>query len=353
METRGGPGPDDLRHIAQLASRPQEFHLFHALRVIEARFRDLPRLGESRRSAQDQVRLGQEPDLAFPVSTIAAFTPPAAGRPARLTNRFFGLFGPHGPLPLHLTEYARDRQRNHRDSSLVAFANMLTHRMMGLLYRAWSSAQPASSFDRGGVEPLERKVAALAGYGDPALDRADAMPDLAKRHFTGHLAAGTGHAEGLVSMLSAFFQAPVTLQQFVGCWLDLEPSDRWQLGGRAGLGFSTSIGTRVWSRSSKFRVRIGPVDLVTYRRLLPGRGALERVEAIIRNHVGDALDWDVNIVLKAEEVPRSALGSTPLGQTSWIGHRRDMGRDADDLYLAPPSMTRRSRALAGHGGEKT
>jgi type VI secretion system protein ImpH len=348
METGGRPGPDDLRHFAQLTRQPQKYHLFHALRIIEARFSDAPRLGESRRAAQDQVRLGQEPELAFPPSTIAAFTPPAAGKPARLTNRFFGLFGPHGPLPLHLTEYARDRLRNHRDGALVAFANILTHRLMGLFYRAWASAQPAPSFDREGVDPLERKVAALAGFGGHEMDRADLMPDLSKRHFAGHLANGSKHADGLVSILSAFFQAPVQLQQFVGSWLDLEPSDRWQLGARAGLGFSTSVGTRVWSRSSKFRVRVGPVDIDTYRRLLPGRGALERMEAIIRNYVGEAMDWDVNIVLRAEDVPRSALGATPLGQTSWIGIRRDMARDADDLYLAPPSMTRRSRALAGH-----
>jgi len=31
-----------------------------------------------------------------------------------------------------MTEYARDRQRNHRDTTFVAFANMLTHRLMGL-----------------------------------------------------------------------------------------------------------------------------------------------------------------------------------------------------------------------------
>jgi len=352
METGGGPRADDLRHFAQLTREPQKFHLFHALRIIEARFRDAPRLGESRRAAQDPVRLGQEPELAFPPSTISAFTPPADGNPARLTNRFFGLFGPHGPLPLHMTEYARDRLRNQRDGTLVAFANMLTHRMMGLLYRAWASAQPAASFDRGGDDPVERKIAALAGFGGHEQDGADAMPDLAKRHFAGHLAGGSKHAEGLVSILSAFFQAPVALQQFVGSWLELEPSDRWQLGRAAGLGFSTSVGTRVWSRSSKFRVRVGPVDLPTYRRLMPGRGALERMEAIIRNYVGEAMDWDVNIVLRAEDVPRSALGSAALGQTSWLGTRRDLGRDADDLYLAPPSMTRRSRALAGHQGRE-
>ena len=159
MATNKGPGPDDLSLYGRLAVSPEEHHVFQALRVLEAHFAEAPRLGESRRPRQDRVRLGQEAELAFPPSAIAEFTPAEGSRPARLTNRFFGLFGPQGPLPLHLTEYARDRKRNHRDPTIVAFADMLTHRMMSLLYRAWTQGSPAVSFDRDD-DPMARRVAA-------------------------------------------------------------------------------------------------------------------------------------------------------------------------------------------------
>ncbi|MGR3343142.1 MAG: type VI secretion system baseplate subunit TssG, partial [Paracoccaceae bacterium] len=264
MATGKRARPDYLTHFAQLAKNPEQQHIFHALRVIEAQFSDRPRLGESRRPKEDAVRLGQEAELAFPPSTIAEFTPPAAGKPGRLVNRFFGLFGPQGPLPLHLTEFARDRLRNHRDSTFVAFANMLTHRLMGLFFRAWSSGQPAPSFDRGQDDVVERKVAALAGYGGIHLRGRDAMPDLAKRHFVGHLAMGPKNPDGLIAMVSAFFDVPVEMQEFVGCWLELEPDDRWQLGSPSGLGRSTSIGQKVWSRGAKFRLLLGPMPLTNY-----------------------------------------------------------------------------------------
>ena len=148
MAAESGAGSDDLSHIARLAREPEKYHLFQALRVLEAHFSDQPRLGESRRAAQDKVRLGQEAELAFPPSTIASFQMDKGDKPAVLINRFFGLFGPHGPLPLHMTEYARDRQRNHRDPTLVAFSDMITHRMLSLLYRAWASAEPAPNYDR-------------------------------------------------------------------------------------------------------------------------------------------------------------------------------------------------------------
>jgi type VI secretion system protein ImpH len=343
VATTDGSRPDDLTHYAQLQADPQSYHLFQALRIIEAQHPDRPRLGQSRRSSQDPVRLGQEAELAFPISTIAGFGPDEAGH-MRLTNRTFGLFGPQGPLPLHLTEYARNRRRNERDTTFIAFADMFTHRLLGLFYRTWAAGQPAPSFDRPEHDAFERKVAALSGYNARGLYDRDEMPDMAKRHFAGHLASGTKTAEGLVSILSAFFSAPVHLQQFVGSWLDLEPDDRWQLGSGA-LGRSTSIGARVWSRTSKFRILVGPVSLPDYKRLLPGMGSLERLEAIVRNHVGDALDWDVNLILRAADVPRTALGgaNAALGHTTWVGLRRDTGHDADDLYLSPPHVLARQR----------
>lgn len=338
----------DLTHYAQLQADPTRFHLFQALRVIEAQHPDMPRLGQSRRAAQDPVRLGQEAELAFPTSTIADFRADP-GRPAVLTNRAFGLFGPMGPLPLHLTEYARERRRNFRDTTFIAFANTFTHRLMSLFYRAWAAGQPAPSFDRPEQDPFERKVAALSGHYGKGFSGRDLMPDLAKRFFAGHLASGPKTAEGLVSLLQAFFEAPVHLQQFVGTWLDLEPDDRWQLGSPARLGQSTSIGSRVWSRAAKFRILIGPLSLEDYRRFLPGQGAIERLEAVVRNFIGDALDWDVNVILRAAEVPRVALGgaNAALGHSTWLGLRRDQRRDAADLHLSPPHVLRRQRPLTG------
>jgi type VI secretion system protein ImpH len=349
MAAGGGAGPDDLTHYARLFRFPEKYHLFHALRIIEAQHPELPRLGESRRAAQDPVRLVQEPEMAFPPTSIARFDRPTATRKARLVNRVFGFFGPQGPLPTHLTEFARDRLRNHRDSSFVAFCNTFTHRLLSLFYRAWAAGQPSIAADRPGNDGVERKVAALAGYAGEAMRRRDAMPDLVKRHFAGHLASGARHPEGLVSMLQALFGAKVRMQEFVGSWLTLEPDDRWQLGRQAGLGMTTSIGSRVWSRAAKFRLLVGPMDFATYKRLLPGQGSLERLEAVVRNYVGDRLDWDVNLILRAEEVPRTALGaSAALGHTTWIGIRRDMAHDAADLFLTPPSHSRALRKLAGH-----
>ncbi|NNE52586.1 MAG: type VI secretion system baseplate subunit TssG [Sulfitobacter sp.] len=335
MVTKKGDRPRDLTHLERLIRDPQSHHIFFAMRVLEAQDPDKPRFGESRRPRQDGVRFGQEPDLGFPPSTIHKFEPATGTKPPQLKNFFFGFFGPHGPLPLHLTEYARSRKINFNDPTFAAFADMLTHRLMSLLYRAWVRGQPTAAFDRGENSEAEKKIAALGGFHGTHLRDRDDMPDLAKRHYVGLLAGGTRNAEGLVAILQGFFDAPVSLEEFVGDWLTLEPSDRWELGAPGGLGQTTCIGERVWSHAAKFRLRFGPLSLDEYKKLLPGSPALSRLRAIVRNYAGDQLDWDVNLVLRGGDVPQSQLGgTTQLGLTSWIGSEPHPPEVAD-LYINP------------------
>jgi predicted component of type VI protein secretion system len=58
--------------------------------------------------------------MIFAPAELAAWWP-ASGRPARLLVYFFGLLGPNGPLPLHLTEYARERNDTPRTRPSRAF----------------------------------------------------------------------------------------------------------------------------------------------------------------------------------------------------------------------------------------
>ena len=53
----------------------------------------------------------------------------------------------------------------------------------------------------------------------------------------------------------------------------------------------------------------------------------------MRNYAGDVLIWDVNLILKQEEVPAIRLGQQGrLGWTTWLMPRR-AATDAADLKL--------------------
>ena len=66
--------------------------------------------------------------MTFASGLLAHLRPGEGDAPPRLTVNFFGLLGPNGPLPLHLTEYARDRLRNSDDPTMARFLDLFHHR---------------------------------------------------------------------------------------------------------------------------------------------------------------------------------------------------------------------------------
>src|SRR5262249_2750331 len=154
------------------------------------------------------------------------------------------------------TEYARERRRNNADPAFQRFADLFHHRALSLFFRAWADVRPVVSYDRPSEDRFGNYLGALIGLSTPSLRDRDGMPDLTKLHFAGPLAGQTRHAAGLAAILSTFFDVPVSVQSFVGSWLQLPQADLSRLSGSettAALGRSTLLGGRVWSRQHKFR----------------------------------------------------------------------------------------------------
>ncbi|KRT56440.1 type VI secretion protein, VC_A0111 family [endosymbiont of Ridgeia piscesae] len=301
-----------------LAQKPYTYDFYWAMRAFEAYHPGTPRLGESLRPADDAIRLGQEASLAFAPSTISSFIPGKEGRRPRMEVLFFGLFGPNAPLPLHLTEYARDRVRNADDPTFSRFADLFHHRFLSLFYRAWANAQPAVNHDRPEQDRFATYLGATCGYGMPSLRGRDDMPDLAKLHYAGWISNQVHNADGLQSILTGFFRLPVSIEQFVGHWMTLPEDTRCRLGESpetGSLGMTAVIGAQVWDCQHKFRIVLGPLELDDYRRMLPGGESFKRLTAIVKNYVGDELHWDLNLILKKEQVPPIRLGRE--GQLGW------------------------------------
>ena len=181
-----------------------------------------------------------------------------------LKQRFLGLFGTNGAMPLHLTEYIHERIHFHRDTTLAGFADMFHHRMTCLFYRAWANTEPTVSFDRPESDRFSTYIGSLSGFGSNALHERDAMPDLAKSYYTGFLSCQSKHAEGLRALLADYFRLTVSIEQFVGEWLDIQNGDLTRLGEtpRTGeLGCSAILGSKVWGCQHKFRHSFWALEL--------------------------------------------------------------------------------------------
>jgi type VI secretion system protein ImpH len=322
--------------LALLRSAPERFGLFAALRLIESAYPGLPRLGEARRARDEPVRLGQPPHLFFPPSAIAAFDAPGGGRPPRLATYAFGLFGPQGPLPLHITREAFSRARHSSDPTFADFCDVFHHRLLALYWRAYAKARPAVEQDRPERSRFRNRVGAIGGLAGPAFFGRAALPDNFSLFAAGLLALQTRPPEAITRLVALFFGVPVKLREFVAAWLDIPLRSQTRIGvlrGNSRLGENIVVGTRIYARHHRFRLILGPLSLTQFLGFLPNQDARTKLDAMVRRVPGIDIDWDVQLVLRRDQVPRTTLGvSTRLGWTSWL-HARHRDRDADDLIL--------------------
>lgn len=336
METSDRPALDRLTLLKAISAEPHAWGFFHALRQIECTHPDLPRIGTTRRLAEDPVRFGEEAALDFALSTVTSLQFRGSAAPLLLV-RFTGLTGPNGPLPLHLTEFARDRLRNHGDRTFLRFLDTFHHRIFAMFYRAWADAQPTVSLDRPDQDPFGDRLAALAGYAGSSLQARDSIPDFAKRAHTGLLANHVRNAESLARIVSNFFRVSARIEQWQPHWMKLPLDSLTRLGRpNATLGVTSVLGAKVWDCQSRFRIVIGPVGLAQFKRFLPGEGSLTRLKDWVRSFSGEELSCEMQLLLKRSEVPATVLGKAgQLGWTSWLGTRpKDSHPDAaDELVL--------------------
>lgn len=338
-----GRTSNHLTFYQALEDAPYEYDFFQTLRRIECLFPGKPRLGAAQRPADEPLRLGQDPSMAFAPATFGSFAHEAGGRAPRLGVAFFGLIGPQGPLPLHLTEFVRDRLLHHGDRTLARFFDLFNHRFLELFYRAWAQAQPTVNLDRPETDRFAAYVGSTFGIGTRRASNRDDVPDHAKLFFAGLLARQARNPSGLAAMLTGYFRVPVAIEEYVGHWMQLPASERTRLGrdnGSAHLGAGAVLGRRVWDRQNKFRVWLGPLSVDQYEAFLPGGSALRRLVAWVRQYFHFELEWDVRLTLKRDEVPQLRLGRFGrLGWTTWVGRYRNSG-DAGELTLDPERLMR-------------
>ena len=327
----------------QLTRAPHAFDFYQVMRRLESLYCDRPerpRFGAGARPADEPIRLGQDPSLIFAPRALGALTPGKNGAPPRLSVNFFGLLGPNGPMPLHITEYANERQRHAEDPTMSRFFDLFNHRMMLLFYRAWSTAQPTVGHDHPATNRFLLYVGALEGLGLTSVRNRDDFPDSAKLFYAGRLGGQTRNADGLAAMVGEFFKMPARVEPFMGSWLLIPGGHQWRLGAggtRGGaLGGSTIAGQRAWSRQQKFRVVLGPLNRAQFTRMLPGHDSLKKLTALVRNYAGDENAWDVRLILDEQTEEPCRLGRSLLGWTSWLGKQPRSGK-REDLILDPMS----------------
>lgn len=304
--------------IADLLEQPEQHDFLLAMRRLEGVFADRPRIGLSASRRDEYVKLGQNPSLAFPPSTIDAAK--------RLGNdsvavfvQFLGLSGPQGALPLALTLEAYQYLRAN-DDALARFLDLFNNRFLQLFFRAWADVRPVAQHDRPGEDRFERYVGAHVGLGSDVYRSLDSVPDIAKTGFAGLMAPAAKGASRLRDLVAGLFGVKVEIEEFVGLRLVLDPTERSHLGtANSTLGGNAMVGSALYSVQDKFRLRLYVATLAQYKRFLPTGDRARPLADVVHFYIGMALEYDVELALPAGEVAPMRLGQAgQLGWTSWL-----------------------------------
>lgn len=326
MNTRGplqpNPAvlPDDFWQPR--VDAPFSYDLFQLLRRLDARNCRHHLLGRAPSPREEPLRIGQEPSLSFAPSAVAKIAPRAGSPLYDVSIRSLGLFGPNGPLPLHLTEYVHERVLHHHDRALLNFCNLFHHRLTLLFYRAWADTQPAVSLDRPDNPRFDRYLSSLIGLGCGLASPRDSLAPHARYYVTGHLTRQVRNVEGLKNILTGYFGIPVHIVQNVPVWLpvDILQQTRLKTGRReARLGLSSTLGIAVRDIQHKFRIELGPMPLNLYNRFLPDGDLLVQLRDWVRQYVGIEFVWDLRLILDRSHAEPTIVGSRQrLGLNTWL-----------------------------------
>jgi type VI secretion system protein ImpH len=345
----------------ELFQAPYRFDFYQAVRLFERWQRERaeadPR-GQRGSVSQDQlpreaVRFRALPSLSFPTGEISQVreSPDGPEAPPEMVVTFLGLVGPSGVLPRHYTELLLQRIRA-KDFALRDFLDLFHHRLIALFYRAWEKYRLPFAYERSKADEKSRApdlatqaLMALVGLGTDGLRGRLRVDDQVLLFYSGHYAHFPRSASALERLLGEYFAIPIAVQQLQGQWLYLERDDRVQIPGPgllAGrnneLGVNLVVGERVWDVQCKFRLRIGPLDYPQFRSFMPNGDALEPLCQLTRTFVGPELDFDVQPVLRPEQVPECRLipaGSDGayLGWNTWL-RSQPFTHEVDDAAFA-------------------
>ena len=350
-----------------LFEKPYEFDFFAAVRALERLQPQKKAIGGEAAPADEIARFRPLLSLSFPPSQIVELE---LGNDERtmplLTVTFFGLYGISGVLPTHYTQMMLDLIRDVRGPerrSLRDWLDLFNHRLTSLFYKAWEKYRFTIPYERGDAflrEPdtFTLAIRSLMGFGSaghqsrlqvrapalgevaaewewgPAHSKTDAsmlakIDDLALMRYAGFFAQRPRNVQNLEALLADYFQLPVAVESFRGQWLAIAESNQTQLGSFGTLGVDAVAGERVWDVQSCFRVRLGPLTFDQFTELLPdpepvrARKSLYLVMQLARTFAGPELDFDLQLVLAAPEVPEVHLADGPgigprLGWNLWL-----------------------------------
>lgn len=314
--------------IGLLERETSRFSFFQAVQLLERAVSGSIPVGMLGPADQEAVRFQPELSMEFATSdltsVIRSIGPTGAPR-FTLSTTFLSLYGAHSPLPTYFTEQLLDQDE---ESLQRKFIDLFHHRILSLFYRVWAKYRMSAQFSEEGQDPLSRRLLELLIGDAKRLPPGHHVKAVRLLALGGMITQFPRSAATLAGALSEYFSGtPIDVENCVPRWLPIPEDQRNRLGAaNCRMGMDATLGERVYDRSSTFGVLIGPVGFDEFLAFLPPGERMAELREIVDLMNSDALDYEIELHLREEDVPPLQLSSPTamLGWSTWMGRRDGM-----------------------------
>ncbi|GGB20100.1 type VI secretion system baseplate subunit TssG [Agarivorans gilvus] len=290
----------------------QDFH--HSVVAIQAGRGALHNgVGSDTLPKNEVLRFKVPQNLGFPGKALERVEPPNAGdQPYTVFVNFFGLTGPSGVMPRHYSEWVMDRCKQ-KDESLRDFLDIFHHRLISLYHRAWEKYQFPLQYQRqqqtAQQDPISRVLSSLSG-----------TSSFTQQYLGGLFSQSLRSAQGLKQIVGLISGCKVVVNERLGQWLSLSEAEQTRLASRANpegqhaqLGFSATLGHKVWDVGSAIEIEIHAANATRAQQLLPGSKTLSLLQEVVADYLPTHIRPRWSLMARYRDMPSSRLGSSGLG----------------------------------------
>ena len=291
-------------------------NFFEVLRRIERDSAMPVRLGDVNQRAYLDLRIIQPADMSFASREVVDISHAQQdNQPTQIfiTCRHFGLFAPYGPLPIHITEHARQELLVQRSGAFEAFINILSQRLALFHYRAWAQLNVAIGHEKPSLNSFLLHLKQLGGLSE-ILDVDQHVQRVRSRFCAAYLPGRRG-LNTLCQILKHYFAVPISLIPRHARWIDDMQGEVHQ---RLGYLGKTRVGKRFYDVQHQVKLVIGPLTSPEYMAFQRGSEKLKALVAISQDYVEHQLLFEIDLIIETTPEISGLLGKARLGKDGWL-----------------------------------
>lgn len=230
-----------------------------------------------------------------------------------ITCRHFGLFAPYGPLPIHMTDHARQEVLIHRNKALQTFSALLSQRFSFLHYRAWAKMNVALCHEKPQRDAFLGRLQQLSGLSHVL--NVNTHIERVRTRYAAACLPLRGGLKQLQQILCAYFKVPVSISPRNAKWIDDEQSCVHQKMGHLGR---TRLGRRFFDVQHSARVCIGPLGAPQYLDFMRKGERLKVLHGICQDFTSHQMVFAIDLLIRTTPDMSITLGNKRLGTDGWL-----------------------------------